>query len=408
MPKRRHEAAPMKRTDKEVDELLKTREDLVEKLRRLEETEVSVEKMEKTGTKVAERADAYRKCLLKVERMLDKEEVTYDEQDEEFEGGFEEAVKRPRVCIYQTGIEPLNRLVTDFVNSAPKSEPKYYALTVNVLHRMVRRIQKAGNCSVVDDVVPKDKRVYELWLTELVQEVNDYTRAYHLDMQTYLGFGFAGFDGELPEHVKGVIEDSGATKRLVDARKATASSMAKAISEAIESGEVPDGGVDGDDSGDAVGSAGSDDGRDGDEDELESLPDKKDLPSPSGSDISELAASACVKRIGLNGERAKSGDDEGNDDIEVLYDGPSPPAANGNEDTDSDIEFIEDVPPAEPKVHENVDAFTDSIEEVTVVDVQPNSKQAEDPGDVVDKAIVADMSPTDVANVEQRNGSKVD
>ncbi|KAH7717855.1 hypothetical protein AAVH_14682 [Aphelenchoides avenae] len=198
MPKRRHEAAPMKRTDKELDELLKTREDLVEKLRRLEETEVSVEKMEKTGTRVAERADAYRKCLLRVERMLDKEEVTYDEQDEEFEDGFEEAVKRPRVCVYQTGIEPLNRLVTDFVNSAPTSEPKYHALTVNVLHRMVRRIQKAGNCPVIDDIVPKDKNVYELWLTELVHEVNDYTRAYHLDMQTYLGFGFAGFDGELP------------------------------------------------------------------------------------------------------------------------------------------------------------------------------------------------------------------
>ncbi|KAH7693568.1 hypothetical protein AAVH_39393, partial [Aphelenchoides avenae] len=146
-------------------------------------------------------------------------------------------------------------------------------------------------------------------------------------------------------------------------------------------------------------------------DELESLPDKKNLPSPSGSDISDLAASTCVKRIRLNGDLPTSGDDDEDDVIEVLYDGPSPPAGNATEETDSDIEIIEEVPPAEPKVDENVDASADSIEEVAIIEMQPNSEKAEDPSDAVEKAIVADVSempPADVVNVEKENGSKID
>ncbi|KAH7724917.1 hypothetical protein AAVH_07509 [Aphelenchoides avenae] len=64
-----------------------------------------------------------------------------------------------KIVIYETGLEPLNALLTRFIN-VRQEDGGYSVLHPHDVDLMIRKIKKRNECLLVDAIVPKDPERY--------------------------------------------------------------------------------------------------------------------------------------------------------------------------------------------------------------------------------------------------------
>ncbi|KAI1724848.1 hypothetical protein Ddc_06115 [Ditylenchus destructor] len=165
-----------KRTvDQKIDENIKIRDECLAKIAELEEEELEI--ASDTGYEKLELIDKLKYKVLQIEQAMSKylefKDATYPADDlttRPFLG--------PNIFITNSGLEPLNQMLTDHVNNVRKEDFHigYRCVTRDEVKEMINAIAEKGDCPLFPLVIPSDESKCEEAIIEIVGRTNTHCR----------------------------------------------------------------------------------------------------------------------------------------------------------------------------------------------------------------------------------------
>lgn len=114
-------------------------------------------------------------CFIKVIEMETREREYVDFDDSEITNHLladEFSIVRRPIFIYQTDLEPLNTMLTDFINHPGGFSAEYIIPTFDDIKSMLRQIRDSGDCKIYNTIVPRDCTVeFDAYVTKILGDL---------------------------------------------------------------------------------------------------------------------------------------------------------------------------------------------------------------------------------------------